>query len=193
MASDAQGTLTIDSVTLEVNPYEIAGTYDFGGMMGGPSSYNNNVLTNSLAAACPEGYTSRRTFGSPNVDYDLYYCYRPHVAGRPADFDFGGMFGQSASGGYANSVTGQKSCPAGYFVQQVRGAPNLDYDLHYCWKPHTPGQKAIVDFGGIFSDGNPTYENPLTNALSCSTGFQTTQIYGSPNVDYDFYMCTKLF
>ncbi len=192
LASDAQGTLTIDSVNLEVNPYEIAGTYDFGGMMGGPSYYNN-ALTNPLVTACPPGYTSRQTLGAPNLDYDLHYCYRPHKAGRPADFDFGGMWGGSELGGYVNSVTGAKSCPAGYFAQQVRGAANIDYNLFYCWKPHIPGQKGIVDFGGIYAGTNTPYVNPLTNAYSCSTGFQSTQHYGSPALDYSLYMCTKLF
>ncbi len=39
--------------------------------------------------------------------------------------------------------------------------------------------------------GGPNYNNPLTGAQSCPTGYTATQISGTANVDYFLYLCTR--
>lgn len=39
--------------------------------------------------------------------------------------------------------------------------------------------------------GGPSYNNPITNAQSCPTGYTATQISGTANLDYVLYICTR--
>ncbi len=39
--------------------------------------------------------------------------------------------------------------------------------------------------------GGPSYNNPLTNAQSCPTGYTSTLISGTANLDYNLYLCTR--
>ena len=177
--------------------------YDFGGMYGlypegGVVKYYNNPATG--AASCPAGYDARQVFGTGNVDWSMFLCTRPHVAGRAPLYDFGGMVGLANGSGngalpwrgyhyFVNPFTHTHECPAGYQSQQVLGTPSVDNNLFYCYRPHVEGGLRM-DFGGMTGLGAVEYPNPATGvARTCPSGYSRYSALGSPNVDYQFFYC----
>src|SRR5690242_1569027 len=65
---------------------------DFGGMFG---QADGAALSNPVTGdrTCPSGYDLHIVFGTAGMDYPIILCTRPHVEGRSAVADFGGMFG----------------------------------------------------------------------------------------------------
>lgn len=180
--------------------------YDFGGMYGlypegGVVKYYNNPATG--AASCPTGYDARQVFGTGNVDWSMFLCTRPHLAGRAPLYDFGGMVGLANGSGngalpwrgyyyFVNPFTHTHECPTGYQSQQVLGTPSVDHNLYYCYRPHAEGGLRM-DFGGMTGDGATPYPNPATGvAHTCPGGYGRYTAFGTPSVDYTFYYCGKL-
>ena len=166
---------------------------DFGGMYGNSRIGNyNNPVTGTFG--CPSGYSSQEVMGTFNVDYALYYCYRMHTDGVPANFDFGGIYSGSASGLRPNPVTGAGTCPSGYTSTQVFGdntTHNPDYPVNFCYKVHNEALPEAASFAGMYAPAAFTsYPNPVTCGLSCPTGTSSAMMLGTVNVDYPFYFCT---
>lgn len=91
---------------------------DFGGMFGKSDHadnvyWNNNPLTGK--AECPAGFTK----SSANNQQELNYCWRAHVAAKPADYLFGGLY--SDNGDKKNPITDAMICPVGYLPALVHG------------------------------------------------------------------------
>lgn len=179
---------------------------DFGGMYGqhpqdGQVRYYVNPATG--AASCPAGYDATQVFGTGNVDWAMFLCTRPHVAGRAPLYDFGGMIGMANGSGngalpwrgyhyFVNPFTHTDECPSGYQSRQVLGTPNVDHTLYYCYRPHVEGGLRM-DFAGMTGDGTSPYPNPATGvAYTCPGGSSRYTALGTPNVDYTFYYCGNL-
>jgi hypothetical protein len=178
--------------------------WDFGGMYGyANGSVYVNPATN--AASCPSGYSAYQVYGTPNVDWSMYFCGRQHVAGREPSYDFGGMIGLAGSISYyavpwkgyfyyVNPFTHTDACPPSYTETQVLGTPQVDNNLFYCWRPHsTSATSAVMYFGGMTGDGSTPYNNPATGApITCPAGYSAYPALGTPNVDYRFFYCGQL-
>ncbi|GHG90876.1 hypothetical protein GCM10012319_51240 [Comamonas sp. KCTC 72670] len=162
--------------------------YDFGGMWGyvlGTLIPNPYTFQNS----CPTGYTEQRVLGEFNVDYDVYVCYKLHEPRTASDFPFGGMMGQVNNGKVApNPATGAASCPFGFVNRPVSGYPSVDWTLQFCYEPPTRW-----DFGGMwgFVDHGVSVPNPATGFTSCPLGYKSTQLLGTPGVDWPVFLCSR--
>ena len=167
------------------------GFIDFGGMYGyGANGNFSNPTTGVLG--CPSGYRSQQVMGTTGVDYPLYYCYRMHVQGVPADFDFGGIYSNSGSGLRPNPLTGSQSCPSGYTAVKVYGgnSNSPDYPAYLCYKTHSESVAEAAHFGGMYAPAFSTnYNNPATGAQSCPSGWNDAIMLGTLNVDYPFHFC----
>jgi len=110
---------------------------DFGGAFGW---YSGGGLFNPMtgSTSCPGGYLTTQTLGTRNIDYDVRYCHRQHVAGTTSRYRFGGMYGGYFNGSthtwYVNPITGSTSCPGGFTATRILGTPNVDYDLYFCYR-----------------------------------------------------------
>lgn len=184
-------TITVtDSVGNTASASVTVSLIDFGGMYGGSKVGNyNNPITGTFG--CPAGYISQPVMGVTGIDYPLYYCYRVHANGVPANFDFGGIYSGSSSGVRPNPVTGAGSCPSGYTSAQVFGEStnNPDYPVYFCYKTHSESVAEAVSFAAMYSPAT-CYNNPISGGLSCPAGTIGTLMLGTPNVDYPFYFCT---
>jgi hypothetical protein len=175
--------------------------WDFGGMYGyyNGGSYNNPA-TNSTS--CPSGYTSYLVYGTPSVDWSMYFCGRPHVSGQDSLYDFGGMIGLAGSAAYyavpwrgyfyyVNPFTHTDACPPGYTRTQVLGTPSVDNVLFFCWRLHSSDTStASMYFGGMTGDGSPPFSNPATGSpYTCPPGYSAYPALGTPSIDYRFFYC----
>ena len=186
-------TITVtDSKGNTASAYVTVSYIDFGGMYGYSRTGNfNNPITGTFG--CPAGYTSHEVMGTVNVDYPLFYCYRMHANGVPANFDFGGIYSSSGTGLRPNSVTGTGTCPNGYTSAQVFGdsTHNPDYPVNFCYKIHNESVPEAASFAGMYAPAYSTsYNNPATGGLSCPAGTTSTMMLGTNNVDYPFYFCS---
>jgi hypothetical protein len=161
---------------------------DFGGMWGWVQT-QEVVNPATGAGSCPAGYNATPAFGTYNVDYPVYYCWRPHLDGRAPVYDFGGMWGYVNAAPVVNPTTGQTNCPAGYTQQQLLGTMNVDYALYGCYRPHQAGAPAAL-FGGMVGTTHAVAANdPASGASSCSSGYTAKQVMGTYNVDYYLAYC----
>ncbi len=167
----------------------------FGGMYG---SSDNGAYINPYtgAASCPAGYTAYHTLGTPNLDYDLYFCGRFADNGTEPVADFAGAFGWYLGGSYSNPITGGTSCPSGYQTTVTLWSSNIDYPIEYCHHPHVVGTPERYRFGGMYGyywNGSAfaPYVNPITGAASCPDGFTATRVLGTPNIDFDVFFCYR--
>lgn len=167
------------------------GYIDFGGMYGYSKDGNfNNPTTSTLD--CPVGYSKQQVMGTDGVDYPLYYCYRMHAKGVPADFDFGGMYSYSGTGVRVNPLTGAESCPPQYTSARVYGdnSNSRDYPAYLCYKTHNESIEEAGHFRGMYAPAYYTnYNNPITGAQSCPSGALSAMMLGTYNIDYFFYFC----
>jgi len=175
---------------------------DFGGMYGSGGPLPGRGFTNPITHGqdCPGGYEAYKVLGTPNVDWPLYWCGRPHLEERPADYDFGGMYSYTSSpnrgvvpwkGRYAyiNPFTYTDSCPNGYAGVRVFGTDKVDNLLFFCYRPHSQTGPAM-DFGGLSGNGQTPYPNPLTGTYgTCPSGYNRYSTYGTPHVDYNMFYC----
>lgn len=181
-------------------PYEFAQALDFGGMYGGYynvaggySAEYVNPITN--ASTCPlGGYVASTVTGTPNLDYGIGLCSRPHVTGREEEYDYGGSFGYVDGGVLSpNPVTGAASCPAGYTQVTVHGSANLDWSMYFCYRRHVPGQPGAAKFGGFFgygwNGGLVTFVNPATNGAICPPGYTQHRLLGTNGLDWSVFGC----
>lgn len=161
---------------------------DFGGAFG---YVGGGLVPNPAtgAATCPAGYTATTVLGMANVDYPAYLCSRPAQGADPV-LDFGGMWGYVNGAVAPNPATGGASCPDGYSDQAILDTTNIDYPVHVCYRPHTPGSTSALHFGGAWGyvNGAPT-ANPATGAASCPSQYASTAVLGAANVDYPINLC----
>jgi hypothetical protein len=157
--------------------------FNFGGAFG---VVNGSPTINWLT--CPAGYSVTAVLGTENVDNFVFYCWQPQAGGTPA-YDFGGMWGYVNGTAVANDITGDTTCPDGYTSQLVLGTSGVDYPLTVCYRAHVASND-VINFGGMYGyvAGKPA-PNPATGAMSCPTGYMTSQVYGTPNVDWQLYYC----
>jgi hypothetical protein len=164
---------------------------DFGGMYGYSFAGNfPNPVTGGFN--CPAGYTATVILGTVNIDYPLYFCYRLHANGVPANTDFGGIFSGSGTGTRVNPVTKSATCPAGYTTTQVLGESTnrVDYPVYFCHKVHNEAIAEAGSFGGMYGYSCPqSYPNPITGGFSCPNGSIATSMLGTANLDYPFFVC----
>jgi hypothetical protein len=108
-----------------------------------------------------------------------------------AAMDFGGMYGESASGPYFNPYTGGRSCPPGFRAYKILGTYNQDYDLYFCGRFPNAFSEPLVDFGGAYGghDSGTLYPNPVKGSPSCPSGFQSRLTLGSYSVDHSLWYC----
>jgi len=54
--------------------------------------------------------------------------------------------------------------------------------------------ESYYDFGGMYANGSDaqSYKNPATSAKSCPSGYSTTQVLGTTNIDYSIYACLRV-
>ncbi|NOK23194.1 hypothetical protein [Corallococcus carmarthensis] len=88
--------------------------------------------------SCPSGFLTTSTLGSYNMDYEVRYCHRQHVAGARDRYRFGGMYGFRNGGVYVNPITGTTSCPNGFTASRVLGTYNKDYEAFFCYRDIGP-------------------------------------------------------
>ncbi|MGE0614832.1 MAG: right-handed parallel beta-helix repeat-containing protein [Bacteriovoracia bacterium] len=123
----------------------VASLYDFGGMYGyGWSNGQVVIHPNPITRTdrCPTGYLAHQALGTQNLDWPLFYCYRPSTPTQVADFQFGGMYSRGHQSVYVNTITQTEGCPHGYQAAQAWGTANLDAALYACWIP-AQGQAGI--------------------------------------------------
>ncbi len=173
-------------------------SWDFGGMYGyGVNTTYKNPGTG--AVSCPTGYSADKALGATNVDYPVVACYRAHTSSANSLYDFGGMYSTGIANGnsFSNPITGTFSCPSGYTSDHVLGGPTglfglsiIDNSLYFCYRPHT-STKVSYAFGGIYGYGASSshYNNPITGAMSCPTGYTAAQVLGTANIDWPMYFC----
>ena len=115
--------------------------YDFGGMYGyGAMKTYVNPATG--AASCPAGYTAAQVLGTPNLDWPVYFCYRPHTANSSSALNFGGMYGdgfETARRTFVNPLTGAASCPSGFTASLLLWTANTDWPLYFCYQQLASG------------------------------------------------------
>lgn len=170
---------------------------DFGGMYGNSKKgkYNNPVTG---TYNCPTGYIKQPIMGSI-YDNALTYCYRKHVNGVPADFDFGGIYSYSSTGVRVNPYTGGATCPNGYNSAQVYGesSNSPDYPAYICYKKHDESIREVAPFAGMYAQSSGGgFKNPATSGFSCPSWTQATMMLGTslPDgrmLDYPFYFCSS--
>lgn len=131
--------------------------------------------------SCTEGQTLKMVSGSWTCkDIDSFYAV--------GEVYFGGMYG-SPDGAYSNPLASNtKSCPTGYKAYRLLGTYNVDHDLYFCAGDPNKVSK-VAEFGGVYSS---LYNNPLTNAKSCPSGYTSKRVLGTYNVDNDLYFCYNL-
>jgi hypothetical protein len=164
---------------------------DFGGMWGWVAA-QETVNPATGQSSCPAGYNTTHAYGTYGEDYDVFYCWRPHVDGRNPVYDFGGMWGYVNATVVVNPTTGQASCPAGYTDQQVLGTINVDWSLHACYAPHPASAPVGVPalFGGMVGTvAGVTTNDPASGAPSCPAGFTAQQVLGGGGVDLPLTAC----
>jgi hypothetical protein len=175
---------------------------DFGGMYGSAGPLPGHPFYNPITHGqyCPAGYTAYKVLGTASVDWPLYWCGRPHMAGRAADFDFGGTYSDASSpdGGavpwkdhyaYVNPFTSTASCPPGYAPALELGTANRDHLLFFCYRRHAETGPAM-DFAGFSGGGSQPYPNPMTGEYgTCPTGYTRYITYGTPDLDFNLYYC----
>ena len=166
-------------------------SYAFGGMYG----YVNGVASNNPitgAMSCPTGQTSVMFLNTTGSDWPAYFCYSadPNNAGA---VDFGGMYGTVSGQPTVNPVTGAASCPSGYSATTFYGQADRDYPMTFCSRPHQSGQTADYSFGGMYGyiNSGTAVSNPLTNGMSCPSGYTSAQVFGTQNVDWPAYFCYR--
>lgn len=129
---------------------------------------------------------------------------KPQAVDADTFYDFGGMY-STGSHGKVNPATGAKSCPTDYTASAIRGkgsgiwtAPNThDVPAFFCYRPHVDGQPPLYDFGGMYGAGikargvEEHFNNVLTGALSCPTGFTSQTIAYWIDVDYPLSFCYR--
>lgn len=186
-AVNGEKLITVRKACIKPSTNALDCLYDFGGMFGAV----NGVGTSNPATganSCPAGYQGQFVAGVFNVDHAVIFCYRPYT-GSPALL-YGGMYGHTAI--YNNVITGSLSCPAGYKANQILGTPNVDHNLFFCYKfPNTETFADVYCFGGAGGDGDPTYKNPATNAVSCTSGYTLQHTFGALTVDCNVKTCYK--
>lgn len=122
----------------EVPAYDFGGAYGYG--YDGAALSKLKVYPNPMVGwdACPSGFNSVQTFGTSGVDYNLFYCIRPHVANSTVGVaQFDGAFGSGATDAgvrrfFANPLTGAESCPANSTVTKIFGTVNVDWGISIC-------------------------------------------------------------
>lgn len=76
----------------------------------------------------------------------------------------------------------------------------MDYPLNYCWKTRaTAPTLASEDFGGMWGMQSVApdiwlgaeYNNPITNAPTCPSGYNPILTWGTDNVDWLLKWCHK--
>jgi hypothetical protein len=134
----------------------------------------------STLPTCAEGQTLKYQSGSwVCKDIDSFYAV--------GEVYFGGMYGEPSLS-YSNPLAGNtKSCPAGYKAYQLLGHTNVDYNLFFCAGDPNKVSK-VAEFGGVYSS---QYNNPLTGAKSCPSGYISKQVLGTINVDNGLHFCYK--
>lgn len=161
---------------------------DFGGMWG----YVQRVLKPNPAtgsADCPVGYIDQALLDSSGRDYPLHVCYKPHVAGRPSLYEFGGAWGYVNGGTLSpNPATGAAACPSGFAENKMFGTNSVDWGMHMCMT--FPPE---LDFGGAFGyvNGGALSPNPVTGGASCPPGYSATKVLGTSGTDYEVNVCTR--
>jgi hypothetical protein len=118
--------------------------FDFGGMFGWYyDHYDQSIKTfnnpKTFAPVCPDGFSTVPLLGTVGLDYDLFYCHRPHESGYEA---FKGLYSFGAVGSadnlrivhYTNPITNEPTCSTGPQAQQVFGTINLDYPIMMCYE-----------------------------------------------------------
>jgi len=197
--TDASGNSSILSCTrYDPSTNESEYTLFFGGMFG---ENNTGGYINPLTGAktCPVGYANAPISGKSNSDYEARFCYRKandKTLPLPSNYyGFGGMWGESNSGGYVNPYTGAKNCPTGYTSKLTLGQTMVDYAMYFCYlnlgiaKPDANNSK---DFGGAYGTNDiVTYSNPASGSFGCPVGFKTAPILGTTNVDWPVYFCYR--
>lgn len=181
------------------------GYYDFGGMYGWGWNgtghfYYPNPVTN--APSCPNGYAPATILGTVNLDYPVVFCFRRHIDGIEADWDFGGMYGFRWApeiqnhAPYVNPATNAASCPDGYQTGTALGTVNLDYPVNFCFRRHTYGVQERLHFGGAYgyrwdSDlrTHMPYLNPATNGANCPGDYLPSVALGTAFLDYPIVFC----
>lgn len=185
------------------------GLYDFGGMYGwywngSGHAYYPNPVTN--APSCPLGYQGATILGTENLDYPVVFCFRPHVDGVEADYDFGGIFGWrwdatiNNHAPYNNPATDATSCPATYSEGTALGTPYLDYAVKFCYRRHQPGVDGLFKFGGAYGyywnktlKNHMPYLNPATNGANCPDNYLPSIALGTAYLDYPIVWCYQRF
>ncbi|APR74737.1 Hypothetical protein A7982_00083 [Minicystis rosea] len=163
---------------------------DFGGAYGYVDGGAPAVNPATSALSCPSGYQSYQVLGTTNSDWPVWYCYRPHVAGRDPLYDYGGGYGYVDGGVHANNpITGTMSCPSGYIDQRVLDTINVDRAMHVCYRTHS-ALGTSLRFGGMFGyvDGAPV-PDPVTGTFACPSGFARQRLLGTSGTDYDAVSC----
>jgi hypothetical protein len=131
--------------------------------------------------------------GSPDASLEGQRRILPPKSFPVGSFAFGGMYSGTESDGHKNPATQGWSCPQGYESKKVLGSEGEDQDLFLCSKSSLQtGELPALDFGGFYGtrqDGE--YFNPVTQAMSCSSGYQAHQVYGKENHDFNLWICTR--
>lgn len=149
--------------------------------------------------SCPKGYTDNLVSaysGSYTKDLPLHICTADYSSNLLAKYDFGGMWSSMKGERGKNPITGDKSCPAGYDVQQVRGYKNYDYALNICYAERgyrkNPRRYAvpIAYLGGIISsvEGEPYTLFP-EGLSDCPEHYKKRKVLGKEDKDYGFRYC----
>jgi hypothetical protein len=165
-----------------------ANAVEFGGMYGYVSGLLNNP--NTTSQICPAGFLSHKILGTNDVDHSATFCYKP--INKPSTWtpsvgssEFGGMIGHINGVKVNNQVTGEHSCTDDFDkpIDDIE-----DAELMKKWKP-SPG---AVQFGGMYVRViSARKNNPISNEFSCPAGFYQTDVFGTTNVDYSAYYCSR--
>ena len=135
--------------------------YDFGGVFGEASASYSNPATGSKN--CPVGYNGKLIFGTTNVDYPFYFCYRNYTG--TGLYDFGGMY--SGPLNYDNPAIGDVAfdIEGAYQFNPVDGGGRHGQDLFHIAHGNPVNQDQRVETGKIIVFGQ---ESELFSSLDFS-------------------------
>ena len=191
----------------KVHNESIAEAAPFAGMYA-PAAFTNytNPITGWLS--CPPDAIKTMMLGTTNVDYPFYFCtYKVSTIKLTPQYsnlalndtlDFSANDNIQVSGGtppytyVTNLGTLTRSGNTFTYTATKPGLATILVTDAKADKARATIAVAYMDFGGMYGNSKGgAYNNPITGAFTCPSGYTSQQIMGTDGVDYPLFYCYR--